>query len=330
MEILKNKWFMIATFISIPILYRFFNFVIFEYPFWVKCHLTGINSNRGNIGIGTYGDMYGGLNAFVSGLAFLGLLVTIGVQIWLHYREQQLKKKEKLDKADNKLIYLDFLVKQSLSEIKVFKTGINDLINHNSLMEKTVTPLNCTDSIEYNKINHIVNEIDQEVFFTAYYQKNNKKTDLITLFESYNNILKSWQLYIKEIEKKVIEYNNEVINLQNAFDILMQKVNHNTEFDSLSFWYDITKDVTWEAVEKRGNPIEIYCQTKADYDTRLQDDIKWKSIEIDAYLDDCSEYFDKLESVREAILSLCNSQLTKFEAFEEKVKEVAIIVPLST
>lgn len=199
MEVFKNKWFWIATLIvlpclSIPILYRFFNFVIFDYPFLIKSHLTGLNQKREDITIGSYGDMYGGLNAFVSGLAFLGLLITIGVQLWLYYRQEQSKKEEKIEVAFNKLIYLDFLVKQSLSEIKVFKAGINDLINHNSFMEKTVTPLNCTDSIEYNKINHIVNEIDQEVFFTAYYQKNNKKTDLITLFESYSNILKSWQL----------------------------------------------------------------------------------------------------------------------------------------
>jgi hypothetical protein len=256
--------------------------------------------------------------------------------MWLYYREQESKKEEKLDKASNKLIYLDFLVKQSLSEIVVFKAGITEVIEHNSLMKEKATSLNCTDSIEYNKINHIVNEIDQEVFFTAYYQKNNKKTDLITLFESYNNVLKSWQLFIKEIGKKEVEYNNEVLNLQNTYDILIQKVrkklppfSDKTDYDSLSFW-EISKDATWESIEKRGNPIEIYCKTKKDYESVVKIDVWRKDYEIDTYLEECSEYFDNLESVREAILSLCNSQLTKFEAFEEKVKEVAIIVPLPT
>ena len=103
MEFFKNKWFQLTTIILILLISYSFYWVIFHYPYWVKSQVTLINGPVKNasdlnadLNEGTFGDMYGALNSFVSGLAFLGLLIPIGIQIWLHYREQQLKKKEKL------------------------------------------------------------------------------------------------------------------------------------------------------------------------------------------------------------------------------------------
>lgn len=223
MEVVKSKWFKgIMLILSILAILSFFNFVIFDYPFWVKGHLKELNQKRGDVTIGSYGDMYGGLNAFVSGLAFLGLLVTIGVQLWLYYRQEKSKKEEKLETASNKLVYLKYLVSQSMAEIDAFKKSISELRTYNSMKGKKALFFIDDETIEHNKINLIVNKIDQAAFFTAYYQ-HNKKNDLIDLFVSFGKILKSWQSFIKKLGEYEAECNNELFTLTRAFNLLQKQ-----------------------------------------------------------------------------------------------------------
>lgn len=177
MNIFKNKLLVIIFSLFIPLSVVMLKPTILYYPYWVKTQIFQINKDVGNdckLTIGSYGDMFGGLNAFISGFAFLALLGTIGIQIWLHYRQEESKKQEVLETATNKLIYLDSLVKQSFFEIDLFKIYINEL-EKSSSEKRSVNFWAGDNSIEYSKINYIVNKIDQEVFFTAYYQKYKKK-----------------------------------------------------------------------------------------------------------------------------------------------------------
>ncbi len=344
MEIFKNKWFTITILIvllclSIPILYKFFNFIIFYYPFWVKYHLTGINQNRGNIGIGTYGDMYGGLNAFVSGFAFLGLLGTIGVQLWLYYREQQLKKKEKLDKADNKLVYLDFLVKQSLSEIEAFKAGVNDLMRDNSLEKKKAVFFKDDNTLKHNKINKIVNKIDQESFFTAYFQKYEKQ-DLDNLFVSFEELLKSWKSFIKKLRGYKVECDSELFKLSGAFNILKEKhekafqsfkePNKNgTSLESNSLKLRILLGINSDndilgIIGKKDHLFEIYYTIKDEYESQIARDNDETAEEFVEYLESCKESIEKIEDIKVEIVKLCQKQITEIAPSEDSIRKIKI------
>lgn len=56
------------------------------YPYVLKWYTSSISVS----GLGEYGDIYGGLNTFFTGAAFVGLLVTI----WLQRKEMQSTRKE--------------------------------------------------------------------------------------------------------------------------------------------------------------------------------------------------------------------------------------------
>ena len=84
---------------------------------------------------GTFGDMFGGLNTVFSGLAFVGLIATIAVQINIHKREierENLKREEEAREAkvkhdkfiNDKLKYLLSLFKRVVESNKIF---INDV-----------------------------------------------------------------------------------------------------------------------------------------------------------------------------------------------------------
>lgn len=336
MEVVKSKWFKgIMLILSILAILSFFNFVIFDYPFWVKGHLKELNQKRGDVTISSYGDMYGGLNAFVSGLAFLGLLVTIGVQLWLYYRQEKSKKEEKLETASNKLVYLKHLVSQSMAEIDAFKKSISELRTYNSIKGKKALFFIDDETIEHNKINLIVNKIDQEAFFTAYYQQYNKKNDLIDLFVSFGKILKSWQSFIKKLREYEAECNNELFTLTKAFNILQKQQDEESkkfafkgkieqiEPNSLGVWIlhriDILADISND-----NNQFEIYHIIKGKYESQINEDKCFQAQEYDAYLTSCSETIAKIESIKMSVLELCKKQITDITELECAIEQVKI------
>ncbi len=338
MEIFKNKWFQLTTIILILLISYSFYWVVFHYPYWVKSQVILINGHVKNasdlntdLNEGTFGDMYGALNSFVSGLAFLGLLITIGIQIWLHYREQQLKKKEKLGKADNKLIYLDFLVKQSLSEIEAFKAGVNDLIRDNSLEKEKAVFFTEDNTFEYNKVNHIDNKIDQEVFFTAYFHKYNK-TDIIDLFVSFGKLVNSWQSFIGKLRGYKEEYEMEILKLKNAFfklqeqereEFLLPSDGHTDGHNT--FVYRIicnSNALYFKEIGNIENPLEIYYKVQEE---KIKDFEKEVNLaEVNEYSENCKESIEKIESIKCKIVRLCNEQITDITNHERDIRKVKI------
>lgn len=348
MEIFKNKWFWVTTtIVFIAMLCEFYNCIIYNYPLWVKTQINLINKPDSKVTpleMGTYGDMYGALNTLFSGLAFSGLLITIGVQIWLHYREQKLKKKEKRDKAKNKLIYLDFLVKQSLSEIETFKAGIDDLIKNNSLEKKKAVFFTEDNTFEYNKVNHIDNKIDQEVFFTAYFHKYNKtKTDIIDLFVSFGKLVKSRQSFIEKLRGYEVECDNELFKLSKDFNILHEKGKEASQWDKdsnnnirvskpktlgmiyLNLYAGEIPDINiLGIIGKKGHLFEIYYKIKDEYESELKDGTNLEATEIDEYLENSREYIETIEAIKCKIVELCNDQIIDITNCETDIKKVKI------
>lgn len=341
MDIFKNKWFWVTLTIVIvtaAIIFKVYNCIIYNYPDWVKSQVSLIKTD-GKVTpseMGTYGDMYGALNTLFSGVAFLGLLITIFIQIWLHYREQELKKKEKRDKAKNKLVYLNLLVEQSLSEIAVFKKGIDNLIKNNSLEKKRADFFKDDNSIEYNKINHIVNKIDQEAYFTAYYQEY-KEENFIELFVSFGKILKSWQSFIEKLREYKTESDSELFKLSGAFDILKKKHKEASQSFSNSnkdgtilkpnslemrILIGINSDIEiLNVIGKKDHLFEIYYTIKDKYESQITRDNDATAEEFVEYLESCKESIETIEAVKGKIIKLCKDQITDITNCEiKKVK----------
>lgn len=97
-------------------------FVFFCYPKIIQYYLIlfspGYDPDKDSIGRGTYGDMYGALNTFFSGLAFIGLITTILLQLFLHQREQDIIKYDSHQTQKKHLL--------------LFKEILSQVINYNS------------------------------------------------------------------------------------------------------------------------------------------------------------------------------------------------------
>ncbi len=84
MELLKkNKWFISAAIIIIII-----GSVVYSFPYWVQ-NLYGFSFSNSNFR-GTFGDLFGVLNTFFSGLAFALLIITS----WMQSSELKIQRKE--------------------------------------------------------------------------------------------------------------------------------------------------------------------------------------------------------------------------------------------
>lgn len=343
MEIFKNKWFWVTTtIVFIAMLCEFYNCIIYNYPLWVKTQINLINKPDSKVTpleMGTYGDMYGALNTLFSGLAFLGLLVTIGVQLWLYYREQESKKEEKRDKASNKLVYLNLLVNQSFSEIEAFKEGIKALKEKNSFEKKRADFFTDDNTIGYNKINHIVNEIDQEAFFTAYYQEY-KEENLIDLFVLFGKIFKSWQSFIGKLRGYEVECDSELFKLSRAYNILQEKdkeasksltdPNKNgtsVESNSLEMrkLLSVNSDIDiLGVIGKKDHLFEIYYTIKDKYESQIEKDKDAEAVEINEYLQNCKESIENIEDIKVEILHLCRKQIIEIALSEGSIKKIRI------
>ena len=88
-KIISNHWSIIL--LTLVIIFGLFLCTFYIYPILIHNYvqtLSGYSYEDDKLGKGTYGDMYGALNTFFSGLAFIGLIVTIGIQIYLHEEEK--------------------------------------------------------------------------------------------------------------------------------------------------------------------------------------------------------------------------------------------------
>ncbi|MFY7827938.1 MAG: hypothetical protein ACOVQ4_12475 [Flectobacillus sp.] len=124
---MKNKYLAFNGLSIARILFAIFLlwwFIFNCYPTLVRLYLiifeTGYIPEKDILGRGTYGDMYGALNTFFSGLAFVGLLVTIFLQIIIHEREEELRKDNEHKEKKERLIFLKEISCQVVAENSKF------------------------------------------------------------------------------------------------------------------------------------------------------------------------------------------------------------------
>ncbi len=166
---------------------------------------------------GTFGDMFGGLNTVFSGLAFVGLIATIAVQINIHKREierENLKREEEAREAkvkhdkfiNDKLKYLLSLFKKVVESNKIFINDVTRWIDNNS--EDKVELTMFTSSPTDNVLKLVSQKINQEEFYHSYREKN-QNDEVLDTFEKIEstlilrNQIENWRdTLIKDINTK--------------------------------------------------------------------------------------------------------------------------------
>lgn len=194
------------------------------YPHFVQTLVQtqiGYSSDDDKLGRGTFGDMYGALNTFLSGLAFLGLLITIGVQIYLHNEEKRIDK-EKEDKKDrDKLIYLEHIIIEGNKIALNYKEAAEKF--KQELIEKPSEIPMFKVSYSLSLLSTITNKIDQEASFNIY-RTFFTNSDIIKVFSTFDLITKSCEFIINDIESKEKYHSLRQQEFKNLFNEFFNKV----------------------------------------------------------------------------------------------------------
>ena len=106
----QNKYsiliWMFAPVLSWYLIDRIIYYVFYGYPNFIVERFQNFSDAKTkqdvSLNVGTFGDMYGALNSFLSAIASIGAVVAIFVQIWLFYKD----KRERVNDEHRKLIYL--------------------------------------------------------------------------------------------------------------------------------------------------------------------------------------------------------------------------------
>lgn len=124
-KLVKTNKVTISIFIvSTSAIYLLFKFIFWSYPEFIRnvfynyaCPKT---EGEFTYNIGTFGDMYGGLNAFLSGLAFIGAVIAIILQVYQINSEK--RKHEEEIKVQLNLFkwHLDKLKSKYLESLKTY------------------------------------------------------------------------------------------------------------------------------------------------------------------------------------------------------------------
>ncbi|MDI9872109.1 hypothetical protein [Flectobacillus roseus] len=189
----KNSfWVLILVLLFVGLGCYIFN----KYPEFIfekyDTHVRLLKTPVPGLNIGTFGDMYGPLNSLLSGFAFLGLLITIVVQISIHKNEinrdiQKIseEKQELLSSKsiarNNNLNYLIALFIRVTESNARFIQSLQTWLLTNPTGSIELKPL--IVSTTEDSLSMISNKIDQMFFFTLYRE-----------FSNDNNILEAFEL----------------------------------------------------------------------------------------------------------------------------------------
>lgn len=212
-KLITNYWSQIITFCVVVLGLYLFTFYL--YPSLIHGYLIknveGYNISNDLLGRGTYGDMYGALNTFFSGLAFIGLIVTIGVQIYLHEEEKRVdrekEEKKQSDFVHNKLFYFTELVKALLIENVQFANSLEQWIdkNQNGRIGISTFQYDSSESI-YILLNK---KINQEEIFEAYQTKfkDDEAIKMLLDIDTIHNIrINFFKIYFESKKEHDIQY----------------------------------------------------------------------------------------------------------------------------
>ncbi len=327
-ESLKNNKITITiiSIASIAIISLFY-WIFWGYPNFIRSvfynYACPTNEQDFSYNIGTFGDMYGGLNAFLSGLAFVGAVAAIFVQIILHRREienDKLKleneKKDELEKKAkqnrDKLFYLKALLELVFLINEAFIDNVDAWLEtiHN---EKTIrTPFIILSD---NVLNTVINKLNQEEYYITY-TENKEDREILLMFshveDSYNlrfnmkdivqryfDKMDNTELTIKQLDTKLITIINSAENAK--FKSVFQTILLNRDDNNI--------DSIVEAHQKMNKDYHHYSfllENKSDYAFVLNEVLQlYKNIIVD------KEMVQKLITEQNQKLQYVNNRIRK-------------------
>ncbi|MGX7686439.1 hypothetical protein ACWA1C_04680 [Flectobacillus roseus] len=149
------------------------------------------NSQFTNEDRGTFGDMYGVLNSFLSGLSIIGIVLTL---YW--DKKQEVDKEEKAN--IDRMSYLYSVCQKAnamLQQYQLAFTRFNEKLNENPF---NIPQIKVGSSTEILKI--INEKIDQEAYFHSYKSFYNDE-QILDLFNHYSSIEVKVRMTLEDIEK---------------------------------------------------------------------------------------------------------------------------------
>ena len=171
---------------------------------------------------GTFGDMYGVLNSFLSGLSIIGIILTLYLE---KMREIDKKKKANIDRIS----YLYSVCKKANAMLKEYQLAFNtfnEKLNENPFYIPQIKVGSSTEILK------IINEkIDQEAYFHSYKSFYDEE-QILDLFNYYASISVKLNHTLDDIETKFV-YDNERkkelhFNLNVIIEVLRKWVQNNT------------------------------------------------------------------------------------------------------
>lgn len=244
-RLIREYWSEALTLLVILIF--FFIVTFYSYPDFLKKlvidynHGTDLAKETSEFGRGNFGDMYGALNTFFSGLAFLGLLVTIGVQIYIHKlsNDKDIEKKENKEKEKKsesysetfqKISYYHSIISRVILSNKLFIEALIKFDNENpvDVLQPKVLVLQTSDNIleiASKKINH-------ETYYKHYrkWHNNNNNNNILNTFETIDMVLDIRQLVKKNVEQYFTKYNNKLFDIKKSLNELSSIIKRDANY----------------------------------------------------------------------------------------------------
>ncbi len=124
---------------------------------------------------GTFGDMYGVLNAFLSGLAILGIVFTL-------YWEKAQEEKKQIEDDENRLTYLVAVIQEINVILADYKSGLDGFYSALSSVPFVIPVLRV--SSVHKRIKQVTKKLDQERYYLAYRRMQDLESNSIMKFFS--------------------------------------------------------------------------------------------------------------------------------------------------
>jgi hypothetical protein len=201
--------------------------IFYWYPIYLK-HVfnyhnpvSDLSHESEGFGRGTFGDMYGPLNTFVSGLASLGAIVAILVQISLFKIDKDILKKEKEEISILLIQYFKSNLNNLNSKnIKPLRERFNKIITSRFSMRETYIDSELGSSTDYYF--KAILSISRDEIFRAYHISKNPKADsiielyhkielLYKVYTELTNLLQNTRQALVEMESKAYFLKTEIL-----------------------------------------------------------------------------------------------------------------------
>lgn len=208
-------------------------FIFKLYPYYLNEIYSNYSKNLSsdqNYGynIGTFGDMYGALNSFLSGLAFIGLLATLVIQIIIHTREKKQNECDTLKSKQEKLIFLKNSLKYFIEEADELRKNVN--IWHDTVinLEHNVIYKFEGSNIDY-LFEILCKKIDLELYLTAY-REYFEDEDFLSSLHHVHKLETNYRTFLSVVNQSIqyfndtnLSYNNLCINCILQIDNVLLK-----------------------------------------------------------------------------------------------------------